>query len=129
MYFIYTLTLMLGLLLASPYYLCRFGRYFPTLRDRLGFTKLPQLNGSIWVHAVSLGEFKAVELLLERLRRQFPEKPLVVSTTTPAGQKVAAERRDIVDHILFFPFDLPWCVRRIIARIKPEMVIVAETAI
>ena len=129
MYFIYTLSLMLGLLLASPYYLCRFGRYFPTLRDRLGFTKLPQLKGSIWVHAVSLGEFKAVELLLERLRRQFPDKPLVVSTTTPAGQKVAAERRDIVDHILFFPFDLPWCVRRIVDRINPEMVIVAETEI
>jgi 3-deoxy-D-manno-octulosonic-acid transferase len=129
MYFIYTLSLMLGLLLASPYYLCRFGRYFPTLRDRLGFTNLPQLKGSIWVHAVSLGEFKAVELLLERLRRQFPDKPLVVSTTTPAGQKVAAERRDIVDHILFFPFDLPWCVRRIVDRINPEMVIVAETEI
>lgn len=129
MYFIYTLSLMLGLVLALPYYLCRFGRYFPTLRDRLGFPKLPQLSGSIWVHAVSLGEFKAVELLLERLKQQFPDKPLVVSTTTPAGQKVAAERRDIVDHILFFPFDLPSCVRRTVDRIDPEMVIVAETEI
>src|SRR6266852_942926 len=99
MYFIYTFALTLGLLLAFPYYLVRFRRYFPTLPDRLGFVKLPQLQQSIWVHAVSVGEVKAVERLLEGLRRQFPETTLVVSTVTPAGQELARERRDIIDHI------------------------------
>jgi 3-deoxy-D-manno-octulosonic-acid transferase len=129
MYFTYTLSLMLGLAIALPHYLVRFGRYFPTLADRLGFLKLPQLRRSIWVHAVSVGEFKAVEPLLERLRRQFPDRTLVVSTTTPAGQEVARERRNIVDHICCFPIDLPWCVRRAVNRIDPETVIIAETEI
>jgi 3-deoxy-D-manno-octulosonic-acid transferase len=120
---------MLGLAIALPLYLVRFGKYFPTLADRLGFLKLPQLKRSIWVHAVSVGEFKAVEPLLERLRRQFPGKTLVVSTTTPAGQKVARERHDIVDHVLCFPIDLPWCVRRAVDRVDPETVIIAETEI
>ena len=129
MYFTYTLSLMLGLLVALPFYLVRFGKYFPTLADRLGFPKLPQLRRSIWVHAVSVGEFKAVEPLLERLRQQFPDKTIVVSTTTPAGQKIAGERRDIVDHIFCFPLDLPWCAGRTVALVDPETVIIAETEI
>ena len=51
----------------------------PTIPDRLGLLKLPQLSSSIWVHAVSVGEVKATEVLVEQLRRQFPGKPVVVS--------------------------------------------------
>ena len=129
MYFTYTLILTLGLILTSPYYLVRFRKYLPTLVDRFGFLKLPRLRSSIWVHAVSVGEVKAVEKLLERLRQQFPGKRIVVSTATPAGQQLAAERRDIVDHTFYFPIDLPWCVRRTLNRLDPEMVIIAETEI
>src|SRR5438309_422869 len=106
MYFIYTFTLALGLLLAFPYYLVRFRKYLPTLRDRFGFLNLPQLHHSIWVHAVSVGEVKAVEKLLEGLRREFPDKPLVVSTATPAGQFLASQRRDIIEHTFYFSLDL-----------------------
>jgi 3-deoxy-D-manno-octulosonic-acid transferase len=90
---------------------------------------LPQLQNSIWVHAVSVGEVKAVEKLVEGLRREFPNKPLVVSTATPAGQVLARQRRDIIDHTFYFPIDLPWCVARSLNRIHPEMVIIAETEI
>jgi 3-deoxy-D-manno-octulosonic-acid transferase len=129
MYFTYTLLLTVGLIVSFPYYLVRFRKYAPTLADRLGFLKLPQLRGSIWVHAVSVGEVKAVEKLIERLREQFPDKPLVVSTATPAGQELARARRDIVDHTLYFPIDLPWCVQRALDRVKPELMIIAETEI
>jgi len=129
MYLIYTFLLSVGLILTLPYYLIRFRRYRATFADRLGLLKIPQLKHTIWVHAVSVGEVKAVEKLLERLRQQFPDKPLVVSTATPAGQQLARERRDIVDHTLYFPIDLPWCVRRVVDRLSPEMVIIAETEI
>jgi 3-deoxy-D-manno-octulosonic-acid transferase len=129
MYFIYTFTLALGLLLAFPYYLVRFRKYLPTLRDRLGLLNLPQLQHSIWVHAVSVGEVKAVEKLLEGLRREFPDKTLVVSTATPAGQVLARQRRDVIAHTFYFPIDLPWCVMRSLNRVNPEMVIIAETEI
>src|SRR5881227_568012 len=107
MYFIYTLTLLFGLVAAFPYYLVRFRKYLPTLRERLGFLRLPQLQHSIWVHAVSVGEVKAVEKLLEGLRHEFPTKTLVVSTATPAGQMLAKQRTDIIDHTFYFPIDLP----------------------
>jgi len=129
MYFTYTLILALGLVLTLPYYLVRFRKYWSTAGDRFGFSKLPQLRQSIWVHAVSVGEVKAVERLLEGLKQQFPGRPLVVSTATPAGQHLARERHDIVDHTFYFPIDLPWCVRRALNRVDPEMVIIAETEI
>jgi 3-deoxy-D-manno-octulosonic-acid transferase len=129
MYITYTFVLALGLLVTLPYYLVRFRKYLPTVPDRLGFLKLPQLSGAIWVHAVSVGEVKAVERLIEQMRGQFPGKPLVVSTSTPAGQKLAQERRDIIDHTFFFPIDLRFCVERALQRINPQMVIIAETEI
>ena len=65
MYFTYTLILSLGLLLTLPYYLVRFRKYLPTLPDRLGLLSLPQLRHAVWVHAVSVGEVKAVEKLVK----------------------------------------------------------------
>jgi 3-deoxy-D-manno-octulosonic-acid transferase len=129
MYFIYTLALTLGLFAALPYYLVRFRKYLPTVPDRLGFPKLPQLEGAIWIHAVSVGEVKAVEKLLEGLKQQYPGKPLVVSTVTPAGQALARQRRDIIDYTFYFPIDLPWCVRRALDRVRPQIVVIAETEI
>ncbi len=129
MYFTYTLILTLGLIVTFPYYLIRFRKYLPTLADRFGFLKLPQLQDAIWIHAVSVGEVKAVEKLVERLRQQFPGKPLVVSTATPTGQQLARARADVIDHAFYFPIDLPWCARRAIERIRPRMVIIAETEI
>jgi 3-deoxy-D-manno-octulosonic-acid transferase len=129
MYFIYTSILALGLVFTSPYYLIRFRKYLPTLADRFGFLKIPQLRRAVWVHAVSVGEVKAVERLVERLRQQLPGRPIVVSTATPTGQQLARERHDIVDHTFYFPLDLPWCVRRAVNRVDPEMVIIAETEI
>jgi 3-deoxy-D-manno-octulosonic-acid transferase len=129
MYLIYTFILTLGLLLTFPYYLIRFRKYLPTFADRFGSLKIPRLRRSIWVHAVSVGEVRAVEKLVERLRQQFPGKPIVVSTATPAGQELARARHDIVDHTFYFPLDLPWCVRRAVRHVDPEMVIIAETEI
>src|SRR2546422_11276480 len=103
MYFTYTLILGLGLLLTLPYYIVRFRKYLLTLPDRLGFPSLPPLRHAVWVHAVSVGEVKAVEKLAERLRGQFPGKPLVVSTGPPNGPPLSPERRGIIEHTFYFP--------------------------
>jgi 3-deoxy-D-manno-octulosonic-acid transferase len=126
---IYRVVLRLGLLLLSPYFLLRSRRYWPTLADRFGRLKLPRLRNSIWVHAVSVGEIKAVEKLLARIREEFPDGPLVVSTTTPTGQQLAREKAGIIDHAFYFPFDLPRPVARALDRVQPRLVVIAETEI
>lgn len=128
MHLIYTAALGLGLLVTLPYYAVRFRKYLPTLRERLGF--VPRIDGErpIWIHAVSVGELRAVDPLIRQLRERTDGRPLVVSTTTPTGRKLALERSD-VDQVVYFPLDLPFAVRRALARLRPERVIIAETEI
>ncbi|MBS1234573.1 MAG: 3-deoxy-D-manno-octulosonic-acid transferase, partial [Nitrospirae bacterium] len=60
------------------------------VREKLG--SLPEMDGSFWVHAVSVGEVNAAIQLLRRLRRQYPDMPIVLSTITDTGQKVASDK-------------------------------------
>lgn len=126
---IYTVLLAGGLLALSPVYLLRRRAYRETVPDRLGRLRFPKLRRSIWVHAVSVGEVRAVEKLLERLRTDYPDTPIVVSTTTLTGQELAKRRADVIDHCFYFPFDLPWCVNRALDHVDPALVIIAETEI
>ena len=129
MYFTYTFCLFVGLLVTSPWYLLRSRRYISTLKSRFGLMDIPGLTRSIWVHAVSVGEVRAVGKLMESLRRQYPGQPLVLSTITPTGQQLARETAGLADHVVYFPFDFPGSIRRTLATIDPVLVIIAETEI
>ena len=56
------------------------------LREKFGY--VPELDSSIWVHAVSVGEVGASIRLLKKLRAEYPQLPLILSTITDTGQKV-----------------------------------------
>ena len=128
MYVLYTAALAVGLVLTFPYYLIRFRKYMPTIKERLGFIAPEAGDSAIWIHAVSVGEVKAIDSLIAGMRRAFPQSRLVVSTTTPTGRALALERGD-VDRVIYFPLDLPGTVRRSLDRIRPVLVVVAETEI
>ena len=129
MYYTYAFCLFFGLLVSSPWYLLRSRKYIATLKSRFGFLKIPTLERSIWVHAVSVGEVRAVQKLLKRLRLQYPNQPLILSTITPTGQKLANESFGFADHVFYFPFDFSGAIRRTLDKVDPELVIIAETEI
>lgn len=138
MYFVYSLLMGLAAVLLTPYWLVkglRQGKYLPNLRQRLGFSfpavdKLPANRpGAIWIHAVSVGEALSGVALARRLKERFPERPLVVSTTTMTGQALAKERLPFADAIFYFPLDWAFCVRRALRAVRPAMVVVLETEI
>jgi 3-deoxy-D-manno-octulosonic-acid transferase len=136
MFFLYNLVTAAGMLLASPYFLfqaMRRGQSFGSLKQRFGLGYAAELRagsaGAIWVHAVSVGELLAVLPLLRRLKDRFPERRLVVSTTTATGQALARERSPWADAIFYFPLDCPGPVRRAMAAVRPAMVVIAETEI
>ncbi len=87
------------------------------------------LRKSIWVHAVSVGEVKAVQKLLARLRMQYPDRPLVLTTITATGQKLAKETSGLADFVFYFPFDFRGAAKRALRRTNPELVVIAETEI
>jgi 3-deoxy-D-manno-octulosonic-acid transferase len=135
MYFVYSLALSLLFLALLPYFAyqaLRHGKYAGSFRERLGW--LPVQPGStelnretIWLHAVSVGEFLAAKPLIDRLRSDLPAYRLVVSTTTLTGQHLAREASNGFDATFYFPFDWKFSVRRALDRVKPSIVIILET--
>lgn len=133
MYLLYSALLAAALLLSIPYWLLehlRHGKHSAGLRERLG--KVPQRlcnqpsRPVIWVHAVSVGEVLAVNHLVEELRRRFPNYKVVVSTATDTGQCLARSRFG-ADNVFYFPLDLAFAIRPYLKRLRPRLVLVAET--
>ena len=95
--------------------------------ERFGFGPGPAVGGSIWVHAVSVGEVQAAATLVRALRERYPAVPLVVTTVTPTGAQRARELfRDGV-LVRYVPYDLPGSVRRFFDRVRPRVAIILET--
>lgn len=133
MYLAYSLFLTLGLLVLLPRFLFQaliHGKYVSGFRERLG--SIPVIEDRegpvIWLHCVSVGETQAVRPLVNQLRADFPHCPLVISTITLTGQRLAREVfRDQALHVFYFPFDWRWSVRRSLRKINPAAVLIMET--
>jgi 3-deoxy-D-manno-octulosonic-acid transferase len=137
-YFVYSLLMGLAALLLLPYWLVqglRHGKYLSNLGERLGLSfpslekLLAQRAGTIWIHAVSVGEALSSVTLARRLKEAYPERPLIVSTTTITGQTLARERLPFADAVIYFPLDWAFCVRRALRAVQPAIVVVLETEI
>jgi 3-deoxy-D-manno-octulosonic-acid transferase len=132
MYLLYSVLLALALLLGGPYWLfemLRHGKYRRGLSERFGIVPQRVRSGSkrsIWIHAVSVGEVLAVSELVRRLRSEYPEHRIVVSTTTDTGQKLAAARFG-PENVFYFPFDFEFCVRPYFEVLHPDLIVIAET--
>jgi 3-deoxy-D-manno-octulosonic-acid transferase len=141
MYALYSLLTVAGMFLLSPYFLIRGltgGKYFSNIRERLGWTFPKELRlgtgkqqreGTIWIHAVSVGEVLAAYPLAKQLKQRYCERRLVISTTTATGQKLARERMQFADAIFYFPLDWRGPVRRALNTVRPAAVVIVETEI
>lgn len=103
------------------------------LRLRLGLypegitARLKAHPKQIWVHAVSVGEVMAVSSLIAGLRNSYPGHGLVITTVTETGHSVAKNLARDDEIVLFLPFDISFVVKRVIANIRPALLIIAET--
>src|SRR5205085_11925006 len=133
MYLLYSFLFTLAFVALLPYFAWQAffkQKYLSNLGERLG--RLPNTwpndaRPTIWLHAVSVGETLAAVPLLRALRARFPQYRLIVSTTTATGQAVARSRIAEADGFCYFPFDWRFAVRRALAAIKPQAVILMES--
>ena len=101
--------------------------------ERFGvFSLNGAVDGAIWLHAVSVGETLAALPLAKALLQEYPQRLLVISTTTPTGSERVTSlfAREIADkkiHHVYAPYDLPFSLDNFFCRIKPQLAIVMET--
>ncbi|HSA07446.1 MAG TPA: 3-deoxy-D-manno-octulosonic acid transferase [Candidatus Gastranaerophilales bacterium] len=135
MFFVYNLILIIFAVILFPVIAVAF-IIQPKLRagffKKLGFYnyKTGLNRKSIWVHAVSVGEINATEGLIKRIKKEFPDYVLVVTTVTRTGQEVANKKLgNIADLISYFPYDFDFSTQAAIKTFDPALVIIAETEI
>jgi len=124
------------LYLLTPVYLLYLywrGRRAPAYRDRIaerfGFYDIEIEANPIWIHAVSVGEAQAALPLIQKLKEQFPDHPILVTTTTPTGSTRIKETLGDEVHHVYVPYDVPYAVGRFIEKMKPSVAILMETEI
>ncbi len=145
MFLLYSLFYSVAVVLVAPYYLWRMRGKSGSAgywRERLGVLPLSFQRvepGAIWVHAVSVGETLAVVGLVRALQEQYPTRQIFLSHVTPAGREAGEKRlpalgrrgdssaRPAVAGRFYLPLDWVWCVRRVLDRIRPTLLVIVET--
>lgn len=86
----------------------------------------------VWVHAVSVGETRAAQPLIEQLASELPDAAFVLTHMTPTGRAVG---QSIVASLpgrvvqRYSPYDLPFAVARFMRDVRPSLGVVMETEI
>ena len=108
------------------------GRFFHRLNERLARYPLP-INGPlddtgkrIWLHAASVGEIQVAGNIIAELERHGMSQ-FFLTVMTEQGRLVAEKKFAGRVTCLMAPLDIPYLVRRVIARIRPDIFICVET--
>ena len=130
----YTGALYLSALTVGPGVYCwarlRRPRLSHVLRQRLGrvdHLPPPPATAPLWLHGVSLGEVRALRPLAAAWRQTYPERPLLVSSSTETGLDAAAELFGDGAHVTPFPLDTPGAVCALLDYWRPACVALLET--
>lgn len=129
----YNLMLILGLPLTLPFIgllLILRPEYRLGLLERLGFHSgegfKPKAGRTrVWVHAASVGEYRAILPLIELWQREHPEWDLLLSVMTATARRLA--RAEGHPRAFFVPLDLPGIPSRVMRRLVPDAVVLVET--
>ena len=96
--------------------------------ERLGRTR-DNFNLSkkiIWLHSTSVGEFKSIDIIIEKYHKNF--NILVTTTTKTSAEYIKKNYSDKVIH-QYMPFDVPiWC-SKFINYWKPSLILWIESDI
>lgn len=105
-----------------------FGQRFARF-DKMTERALLSGNGRIWIQAVSVGEVALCKSLVPLLKERYPDRDIVISTITKAGNDMAKKvfTKDAI--VIYFPLDFRSIVRKTIDMIKPALYIMIETEI
>ena len=100
--------------------------------ERFGFARYTHNTEFplVWIHAVSLGETRAAEPLIDALAARFPRHRFLLTHMTPTGRAAGADiAARLPGRVLqtYLPYDLPYAVRRFLRAFRPVLGVSVET--
>lgn len=131
-YFLYNLFLLLVSIFLIPWFvirnICLKRPVFPYF-NLPQHSELQKLSGKevVWLQAVSVGEAVVAKTLVEKLSAELSDKAFLVTTTTPTGQEMARKIMPETVAIAYFPFDIPFFIKRFIKTVQPKALLLVET--
>ncbi|MBK7564051.1 MAG: lipid IV(A) 3-deoxy-D-manno-octulosonic acid transferase [Propionivibrio sp.] len=104
--------------------------YLQNLGERYGHYVQPAPARLLWLHAVSVGETRAAEPLIQALLDEYPDHSLLLTHMTPTGRATGAELIAKYGSRLiqaYLPYDLPGASGRFLDHFKPCLGLLMET--
>ncbi len=134
---LYTVAWFLALPLVALYLLWRSLRqreYRDHWAERFaGRGELPVTGGPVvWVHAVSVGETRAAEPLIDALAAARPDLQFVLTHMTPTGRAVGTALAARWSSRLvqrYLPYELPFALARFLRAVRPSVCLIMETEV
>ena len=109
------------------------GRKEPAYRERVGerLGRYParERRPVIWVHAVSLGETRAVQALVNLLRARYPDHEILITQMTATGRAAAKSLFGDGVTLAWLPYDYPFAVRAFLRHFRPVLGVLMETEV
>ncbi|MEQ1806843.1 MAG: glycosyltransferase N-terminal domain-containing protein, partial [Burkholderiaceae bacterium] len=103
--------------------------YRHAMAERLGSYASPALPGALWLHAVSLGEARAAQPLIDALRALRPGLRLLLTHGTATGREAGRALLREGDVQAWLPLDTPGAVRRFLTHFRPMLGVLMETEV
>ena len=104
--------------------------YLHHVAERFGFFPgRSRAEPLLWIHAVSVGETRAAEPLVNAMCARYPQHRILITHMTPTGRATGEQLyADRVERC-YLPYDYPGGVQRFLAHYRPVAGVLMETEI
>lgn len=106
--------------------------YRQHMEERFGFYGRRPGRTLIWLHAVSVGETRAAEPLVDALLRDYPDCAILLTHMTPTGRATGKSLFGKHGERLlqvYLPYDTGWMMGRFLRHFAPRVCILMETEV
>ena len=89
-------------------------------RQAFNFKQLNDLQGAIWFHVASYGEFEQIKYFIHCIKKKHSGQKIVVTFFSPSGYLQALKNKDI-DAVFYLPFDTKSNAIQFLNHLQPSM--------
>jgi len=84
-----------------------------------------QKQNYLWIHTASLGEFEQIRPLIEKIKKEAPNTPVLLTFFSPSGYQ-QQKNYPLADVVCYLPLDSPQNARRFLQYTQPRAALLVK---